>query len=203
MSRLTKKEKRFLVAGILVLFCIWVFLLFSITGAAAHSVKAYAVDAQETLYVAVGKQIRVLPLSGESHTFPFSAWRFGSIEADGNEIIVYSNSSILKYNTDGTLLEIEQNTSGEVREQQNLRASVRSENGVTYRYRSILGFYRIEQTDANGTTVRYRMPTADAIFLIMKILIVPFIVLCAIDVPVYFMRHNRFAKDGTILPPKS
>jgi len=196
----TKKEIIVIaVCAVLIVILMFLPLLIAYAGTAAVGAQAFTADENSSVYLAAGRQIRVISPDNTVMSFRAPLNGVTAIETDGQTIRVFSGRSFAVVDKSGSVVERGRLDDREAPEKQ----STVIQGGVTYRYKSVLGFYRITQETAGKETVRYRMPLTDVILRLIGIAgILLFAPFCA-GVPLYFMIHKRVAKDGTILPPQA
>ena len=196
---MTKKEIAIFAVCVNVIFIIaFLPLLLSFSGYIAVGAQAYTVDEDDTVYLVANKQIRVITSYDTVITYKSPFFRTDSVETDGQSIRVFSGLNYAVLNGNGSV--IDQGSVAE-REPVSKRDPV-IRGDATYRYRSVLGFYRITKETDGKTVVRYQMPVVDTVLRISIIIgVILFAVFC-IGAPIWFSTQGRIAKDGTILPPK-
>ena len=197
---MTNKEITFFaIATNIIILLMFLPLILSDMGYASISARAFTADENDTVYLVANRKIRVISSDGTVITFRSPLTFVDAVDTNEQSIRVFSGQSYAVLDKSGTV--IEQGISAE-RETANTKDPVLRGNSV-YRYRSVLGFYRITKETDGETVVRYQMPAADMVLRIVSIIGgLLFVPLCA-GVPIYFLVQNRIAKDGTILSPKT
>ena len=193
---MTKKEIVFFAIFVnLMAVLLFLPLLTADAGLTALHMQAYTVDENDNVYVLANQQIRIVSSDGKVIMFRSPLSRPDAIDIDGQFIYISSGNKYAQINTSGEVIE---RGSLDEKTEKSIRQPVIKGDSV-YQYRSILGFYKITKETKGITAVRYQMPTSDAVVRAIQMIgIVSFLAFC-IGFPLHFLRHNRFAKDGTII----
>lgn len=168
-------------------------------GTASISAQAYTVDENDTVYLIANRQIRVSSPDGTVSTFRSPLNSADAIDVVGKCFRVFAGKSYVMMDNNGAVIERGRLDDWVATDK---RVPVKEGNS-TYHFRSIFGFYRITKETEGNESVRYRMPVTDMVLRLMRIIgMLAFVVFCG-GVPLYLFKHNRFARDGTILPPSA
>ena len=197
---MTKKEIEFFAVFVnLIILLLFLPLLTADAGLTALRMQAYTVDENDYVYLLANQQIRIVSPDGKVNMFRSPLNLPDDIDVDGRFIRIYSGNKYMLVNISGTVIE---QGSLDKKIEMNKREPIKSGDSI-YLCHSFLGFYRITKETGGKTVVRYQMPVADIVLRVIHIIgMISFAAICA-GTPLYFTVQKRFAKDGSILPPKT